>query len=41
MTTAATLPTRGEPFWLAGARIIHGLGGDPVPRAAVQVADES
>jgi imidazolonepropionase-like amidohydrolase len=39
MTTAVTVPARGEPFWLASARIIDGLGGDPLPRAAVQVED--
>lgn len=38
MATAMTTPTApAEPFWLAGARIIDGLGGDPLPRAAVQV----
>lgn len=29
--------TETWPCWLAGARLVDGLGGDPVPRAAVQV----
>jgi imidazolonepropionase-like amidohydrolase len=37
MTTATPLPADSQSVWLAGARLIDGLGRDPVPRAAVLV----